>query len=532
VGYTRREFLGAAAAAAALSGLGLPACSGLAPRPRSGPFLHGVASGDPLADRVVLWTRVTPPPGREAEPVRVAWCIARDPALSRPVAEGVLATGPARDHTVKVDAVGLEPGGIWYYGFEAGGSSSPIGRTRTLPLGALPRLRLAVVSCSNYPQGFFNAYAAIARRADLDLVLHLGDYLYEYANGGYGDGTPLGRVPEPVHEIVTLADYRTRHAQYKRDPDLQALHGQHPVVAVWDDHESANDAWRDGAQNHDPSEGAWATRRSAAIRAWFEWMPVRELPGEASGPARIYRSLRFGDLADLVMLDTRLSGRDAQVERNDWAGLEDPHRSLLGPVQEAWLQQQLSASKRDGVAWRLIGQQVMFAPLARPGTEVNPDQWDGYRASRARILEHLAADAIDDVVILTGDIHSSWALDVARDPFSARGYDPATGRGSLAVELVTPAVSSSPLGSFERARERLARVHETHPHLKFVDLEHRGYVLLDLDRERAQAEWYFVETVTERDPREHLAAAFHTRRGANHLEAVPGPAASGHVRGA
>lgn len=523
MGYTRRDFLGAAAATAALGGLGLPGC-GLRPRTGAGPFLHGVASGDPLADRVVLWTRVTPAPGREAEPVRVRWRIARDPALSEPVAQGALLTGPGRDHTVKVDPVGLEPGRVWYYGFEAEGAASPLGRARTLPVGEVSRLRLAVASCSNYPQGFFNAYAAIARRADLDLVVHLGDYLYEYANGGYGDGTPLGRIPEPIHEILTLADYRTRHAQYKRDPDLQALHAQHPVVAVWDDHESANDSWRDGAQNHDPSEGSWAVRRAAAQRAYFEWMPVRELPGEVSGPARIYRSLRFGDLADLVMLDTRLFGRDQQVKRDDWVGIGDAHRTLLGPAQEAWLLQQLSGSKRDGVAWRLLGQQVMFAPLSPPGVEVNPDQWDGYRASRERVLDHLAADGIDDVVILTGDIHSSWALDVARDPFSSGAYDPTTGRGSLAVEFVTPAVSSSPLGRSAKLRERLARVRETHPHLRFVDLDNRGYILLDLDRERAQAEWYFVETVAERDPRERFAAAVRTRRGANHLEFAPSPA--------
>ena len=485
-------------------------------------FAHGVASGDPGPDRVILWTRVTPEPGRELEPVPVQWRLALDPALRDVVARGELWAAPVRDHTVKLDPVGLEPGTAYYYRFEARGERSPIGRTRTLPVGAVERVRLGFCSCSNLPQGFFNAYGALARRADLDLVLHLGDYLYEYANGVYGDGTELGRVPEPIHETVSLADYRMRHAQYKRDPDLQELHRQHPVVAVWDDHESANNSWAGGAENHGAGEGDWEARKRAAIRAYFEWMPVRELPGEAApaGHVRTYRGFRFGDLADLLMLDTRLVGRDEQLPRDPASTFADPTRSLLGAPQEVWLMDQLTRSAADEIRWRVLGQQVLFSPLALPGALPNPDAWDGYPASRTRLLDHLEAHGIGDVVVLTGDIHSSWAFDVARDPFDAAAYDPATGAGSLAVEFVAPAISSSALGTFPRAVEAYRDAAQTRPHLRWHDLDRRGYGLLDLAPERAQAEWWFVETVTERRLDERFARAFRTRAGRSHLEPV------------
>jgi alkaline phosphatase D len=523
---TRRAFLRSATATAALAGAGLPGCAGPSAgmfRPQTGlVFRHGVASGDPLADRVILWTHVAAP--GLLEPVPVSWVLATDPDLREVVASGRLSTGPERDHTVKLDPVGLEPGRTYYYRFEARGERSPVGRTRTLPVGGIDRLRLAFCSCANYPQGFFHAYAGIARRADLDAVLHLGDYLYEYGESG----SAPGRGVEPYHEIVSLADYRTRHALYKRDPDLQEAHRQHPFIAIWDDHESANNSWFGGAANHDPGrgEGDWAARKAAAIRAYFEWMPIRALPGEPAlaRRGRIYRGFRFGELADLLMLDTRLLARDEPAARGDLVRIDDPERSLLGSAQEAWLLDQLSASKREGVSWRLLGQQVIFSPFTEPGRPVNSDAWDGYRPSRQRILDHLGGGRIDDVVILTGDMHSSWAFDVSADPFSAGRYDPATGRGSLAVELVTPAVSASPLASFPGVRERFARVLDTHPHCHFVDLERHGYVLLDVDHERVQAEWHLLEGVTEPEPREYLARALLTRRGANHLE--PAPAAS------
>lgn len=496
-------------------------------------FRHGVASGDPLADRVILWTRVTPgaeethaalaagsAPGRA---VAVDWVLARDPGLSDVVLRGSAPAPAARDFTVKVDAAGLAPGTTYYYGFRALGRASPVGRTRTLPAGATAGLRLAFLSCSNLPFGYFNAYAAVARRPDLDAVLHLGDYLYEYANGEYGDGSALGRVPEPDREIVRLVDYRTRHAQYKRDPDARELHRQHPVIAVWDDHESANDAWQGGAENHDPDEGEgpWAERKAAAMRAWREWMPVRESHADRSG--RIYRSFRFGDLAHLAMLDTRLFGRDRQAESADeLARIRGPERTLLGAEQEAWLRRELSRSKAEDVAWRLLGQQVPMATLRNEeGEPFLFDKWDGYPETRARLYDHLEREGIGDLVVMTGDVHSSWAVDLAREPFDGP-YAPGSGRGSLGVELVTPAVSSPGVRDRAEAEERARALREGHPHVRYADLFHRGYVLLDLDRERAHAEWWHVETIAERRPDERLARAFRSPRGRDQLEALPG----------
>ncbi len=483
------------------------------------PFLHGVASGDPLPHAVVLWTRVS---GDSAAPdhFAVGWVIATDPDFRRVVARGVVGTAESIDFTVKVDADELEPGSTYYYRFHALGHDSPIGRTRTPRKKRVDRLRFAIASCSNYPFGYFNAYAAIARRADLDAVLHLGDYLYEYANGSFGDGTALGRVPEPDREIVSLSDYRARHAQYKTDPDLQEAHRQHPFIAVWDDHEATNDAWRGGAENHQPDEGSFEARKAAAIQAYFEWMPIRAEGGDGDG--NIYRSFRFGELADIVMLDTRLVGRDPQVANPcDGAAIADPNRQLLGAAQESWFFSELARSKRRGTSWRLVGQQVMFAQLvnvlAPGGCIFNPDQWDGYAAARARVLAALSQTGIDNVVILTGDIHSSWGNDLAANPFDPLLYNPVTGSGSQAVEFVTPAVTSPGIDDPAQAAGFAAALRATHPHVKFVELNRRGYALIDVTPERVQAEWYHIATITERRADETLAAMLMVRSHENHL---------------
>jgi alkaline phosphatase D len=563
---TRREFLRATAAASALVGVGVAGCRSGSRDGLTGstatPFQHGVASGDPLADRVMLWTRVSPRAGAEAEPIEVGWRVARDAALRDVVAHGEVLTDASRDFCVHVDAAGLEPGRSYYYAFSAERQASPIGRTRTLPSGSIERVRIASCSCSHYATGIFNAYAAIARRDDLDVVLHLGDYIYEYGNDGHG-ASVLGRVAEPAHEIVSLADYRTRYAQYRRDPDLQALHARHAMIAVWDDHEIANDAFRGGAQNHDvASEGSWSARRAAAVQAWREWMPARVADASSFDLApQNWRAFRFGDLADLVMLDTRLAGRDMQAPRTDRFPRSEPQasrfprsepqasrfprsepqasrfprsepqasrfprsepqasgevhelgRSLLGGQQEAWLFAQLAASKASGTPWRIVGQQVVFAPFARPPRPPNPDGWDGYPEARRRVLDHLASNRIDDVVILSGDVHSSWAFEVPADPF-------AKGSASRAVEFVAPAVSSKPLIAFSGMQERFADAPATLPHLRFMDLGEHGYVVLDLDRERARAEWWFVETVERQSSAERLGYATQARRGTSRLTA-------------
>lgn len=276
-------------------------------------FAHGVASGDPGLDRVIVWTRVTP---QADGPVPVRWVVAKDKELTQIVKLGDFTTNAERDYTVKVDVTGLKPGLVYYYGFQVGESRSVAGRAKTLPQGAVEAVNFVVCSCSNYPFGYFNGYEAIAARADaLDAVLHLGDYIYEYGANGYGGevAARLGRVVDPTTEIVSLEDYRKRHALYKSDADLQAAHAAAPWITVWDDHEITNNPWRDGAENHDPdqNEGDWETRKRVALQAYYEWMPVRD-PAEGGAREAIYRSFQFGDVATLIMLETRLVGRDLQ----------------------------------------------------------------------------------------------------------------------------------------------------------------------------------------------------------------------------
>ena len=518
---SRRRFLGQATPlgllpfAVACAGQDDECCeaSDIAGLGSSSTFRHGVASGDPLADAVILWTRVTPPDA-SAERVDVEWRVAVDPRFESVVARGQAEAALDGDYCVKVDVAGLAPASVYYYDFAALGERSSVGRTKTLPLGGAARARLAVVSCANYPAGYFTVYGLIAARDDLDLVLHLGDYLYEYANGTYGDGEALGRLPAPDRELLSLGDYRERHAQYKADPDLQELHRRHPMIAIWDDHEIANDGYRDGAGNHQPDvDGDWAVRKQSAMRAYFEWLPIR---APQSGERRVYRQFAFGDLLDLVAIDARYAGRDAPVARAcDRAALDDTARSMLGQQQEAWLFDALRASRARGASWRLVAQQVMLAQLSDPsdGCVTQLDQWDGYAASRARLLGLLRDETIDNVVVLTGDAHSSWAFDITENPFDPASYDPATGEGSLAVELVAPSVTSA--YDFGGGASTA-----THPHLKFVDLVRHGYVLVDVTRERARAEWYFASSVRKPSADEQLGAVFEVRAGENRLRAT------------
>ena len=487
-------------------------------------FRHGVASGDPLADRVILWTRVTPT--SPAAAATVSWQVARDAKFDQVVSRGEAQTGAARDFTVKLDVSGLEPGTTYYYRFESQRARSAIGRTRTLPREGAARLRLGVVSCSNLPQGYFNAYARLAARADLDAVLHLGDYIYEYANQQYGDGTAFGRIPAPNKETVALQDYRERHAQYKADPDSQEIHRQHPFIVVWDDHEFANNAWSGGAQNHNPDrgEGDWSARRAAAVQAYCEWMPIRE-DAQTRQP-RIYRAFRFGGLATLLMLDTRIVGRDEQALRADTTAIESPGRQLLGLEQESWLAEQMVASVRSGATWNLVGQQVMFAPQTAPGAPAaESDWWDGYRAARSRVFDTIERARVGNLAVLTGDIHSSWAYDLPRDPFA--GYDRATGKGSLGVELIGTSVSSpSRLGAGPGGEKQLAGILASRPHLHYVESRYRGYFVLDVTRERLQADFYSVATVLDRTTTEKFERGFVTASGANHLVEASTPAPS------
>lgn len=456
----------------------------------SAPFYHGVASGDPLHDRVILWTRVTPEV-INGDSISVNWRIATDTSMQNIVNSGSIYTSQNRDYTVKVDVIGLSPSTCYYYDFERNGNYSIIGRTITADIGDNEHVRFAVVSCSNYEYGYFNAYRAIAERNDVNAVLHLGDYIYEYETGGYSANIS-DRNHQPEQEIVTLDDYRLRYSHYRLDNDLQRIHQQYPFICVWDDHESANDSWKDGAENHNPTtEGVWFDRKNNSRKAYFEWLPIREKIEDSS----IYRKIEYGDLLNLYMLDTRLEGRDEQVSASS-TELEDSTRSILGSNQKNWLKSELSSSAAQ---WNILGQQVMMAPLEAFGSVLNTDQWDGYPIERMELLNYIIDSAISNVVILTGDIHSSWANDI---PLS--NYDASTGANSAAVEFVATSVTSPgfPIGFGESIITTL------NPHIQWAELNQKGYVILDIDKTRTQGEWYFMDDVSTPGNGQSFAKAY------------------------
>jgi alkaline phosphatase D len=510
---SRRDLLRGAQAlgVATLAPGSLSGCGSDGGSPGSEAFRHGVASGDPLPDGVILWTRLTGASGS----VPVTWEVASDAGFAGIVASGETSTSGDRDFTVKVDARGLEPARSYFYRFRSGELTSVVGRTRTAPAGATARARFGVASCSSFAQGYFHAYRALAARADLDAIVHLGDYIYESGPGQYGDMRPI----EPPREAVTLADYRARHAQYKADRDLQEVHRQHPFICIWDDHESANNAWRDGAINHQAElEGSWADRKTAAQRAYAEWMPIRD----QSDPGRIWRKLAWGDLADVILLDTRMWGRTtSNAAIFGPAPPEDGASSLLGDDQAAWLEEQVRGST---ARWKLIGQQVMVANLIlSPGMFVNLDQWHGYPASRRRFLDFLRTSTPGNVVVITGDLHSSWANELVLNPGDPAQYDPATGQGSLAVEFVTPGITSPGLPPAFLGVVQSALPYN--PHLRWFDLMRQGYMVLDVTTERVQAAWFLYADIRQlQGAQETFAAAWSVRSGSLRLQADAAPA--------
>ena len=493
-------------------------------------FTHGVASGDPLDDRVILWTRVLPE-NIAAERLVGRWQVAADPEFERVVAEGEAVADPQRDNTVKIDAVGLASDTRYWYRFIFNEAVSPVGRTRTLPSESCDQFSIGVCSCSNYPQGFFNAYRDIAE-APIDLVMHLGDYIYEYANDGYSNSVAieqLGRSIQPAHEILSLEDYRQRYGLYRTDPDLQAAHAAHPWVCVWDDHELANNTWRGGAENHNEGEGDFQLRMAIARRVYHEWMPIRTPAQTEQGP--IYRSFKVGSLADIIMLDTRLVGRDEQLDyRRDLIAaeltpaqfrerhLDDPTRTMIGTDQYAWLSNQLAASKGRGATWQFVGQQVLMGKLIMPAISpedlaqvelpersreyvgsiarlsayklpMNLDAWDGYPACRARVFERLLEDASNPVVV-AGDTHNGWAFNLRN------GQDVPVG-----VEVGCPGISSPGMESyFPLPAEQLrAALLASSNELVALESEHRGWALITLTPDVMTSRWRLVSTVLSRD---------------------------------
>ena len=527
------------------------------------PFYHGVASGDPLSDRVIIWTRITPDEG-VTDQIDVAWKVATDSAMVNIVQSGVFTTNTDRDYTVKVDVTDLQPYTTYFYRFEAEEATSLTGRTRTAPsTNEADRLRFAVVSCSNYQAGYFSAYEKVAERADLDAVIHLGDYIYEYSATGedfYGDEElRRNRSHLPDKELVTLEDYRTRYAQYRLDPDLRAVHQQHPFITIWDDHESANDGYKDGAQNHQPeTEGPWEVRKSVSKQAYAEWLPIRVDVEEKP----LYRTIHYGNLVDLIMLDTRLEERDRQEMSVTSPELYLAERTILGNTQKQWLYEQITTSEAH---WKVIGNQVIFSPFNVWFAGLDPnggfttegiestflDIWDGYPTERNEIIDFMDSSNLDNIVILTGDFHSSFAFDVTAQPSPLSGsdpaiavarqvpvpvtptYDPSTRSGSVAVEFATPSINSANFDEnigAEATRGFEAQINQPlpatvptvgginpNPHMRYNDLDEHGYFILDVAEGRAQANWYYVNTIREPVSDEYFAAAWGANNGETFL---------------
>jgi alkaline phosphatase D len=542
---TRRGVFGVGAAAGVAAGVAAACATDGAGYSGKASFQHGVASGDPTQTSVILWTRVTPA-ARGVVPVR--WSIARDPAFKDVVRRGVVRTGPERDYTVKVDVEGLEAGQQYYYWFSAGSAVSRGGATRTLPANGVGDFRFAIVSCSNWPFGFFNAYREIARRNDVHAVVHLGDYFYEYGATGYGGeiGKELGRTHEPATETVTLADYRTRHAQYKTDPDLQAAHAVAPWFCTWDDHESTNNSYRTGAENHQPAtEGDWTRRKAEAVQAYLEWMPVRD-PAPGRPREAIYRKFDIGDLATLYLLESRLIGRSdeitygeiglaapadqARVAADIKRRIEDPSRTMLGADQEAWLAEGFKASAAQGKRWQVLGNQVTMAKVKTPdletrlspdlwakvppgarrfystsrfGLEWNPDAWSGFPAARERLYSAARA-AGARLITLTGDTHTAWANEL----HDKEGY-------RVGVEFGCTSVTSNGAGDSLPLKELNWLMSEANDEVVYYNAFDKGFTVITLKAEAVEAEYVKLSTVRSREYFASTDAAFQVSADAN-----------------
>ncbi|MDL2196950.1 alkaline phosphatase D family protein [Shewanella algae] len=560
--FSRRDFLALSAkgVGAAVLSYGLMGCSSdNDDNTVAADFLHGVASGDPTQDAVIIWTRVTP---QTAGDVRVSWQVSRDGAFSDLVTTGEMVTNAERDYTVKVDAIGLESGSRYFYRFMTGDKTSTVGMTKTLPEGAVDSVKLAVMSCANFPAGYFNVYELAAQRDDLDAMLHLGDYIYEYGRGGYASehAAELGREVLPAGELLSLSDYRTRYGQYRGDASLQKLHAKLPFITVWDDHEVANDTWKDGAENHNQGEGDFDARKQAALQAYFEWLPIR--PWREGNHEEIYRSFSFGDLLDLHMLDTRVLARDKQLDYGNYldpatgafndqqflADVTDTQRTLLGQTQLLWLQGKLLQSSAK---WQLLGQQIlmgrMMLPAAIATQQLSIPQFAelaalAQLAARAQAgdptltqaeLTYLAAnqakltpevlallqlpsipynlDAWDgyayerEVVLATAQASGKNLVVIAGDTHNAWANDLKDKDGNMVgVEFATSSVSSPGLEYYlnlpsEQIPATEAAVVGLVDDLKYANLLNRGYMTLTFSSEEVVSEWFYVDSILSKD---------------------------------
>ncbi|MEU1114909.1 MULTISPECIES: alkaline phosphatase D family protein [unclassified Streptomyces] len=534
---SRRTVVKAAAATAAL---GAPLAAIPAHAAEGPAFHHGVASGDPLPDGVLLWTRVTPMPDAvpgsgKGPDTEVSWEVAEDKGFNRVVGRGSTTARASADHTVKADVRGLRQATTYYFRFSAGDVHSPVGRTRTTPApdASAHNIRFGVVSCANWEAGYFSPYRHLAARTELDAVLHVGDYIYEYKSGEYPAAEYVVRPHEPQHEITTLADYRVRHGAHKTDPDAQAMHATHPVIAIWDDHEFADNAWSGGAVNHtDGTEGSWAARMAAAKQAYFEWMPVRP-----STEGTVYRRVRYGKLADLHLLDLR-SFRSEQAGVGS-GSVDDPDRTITGRAQLDWLKAGLAASD---AAWKLVGTSVMISPVAfgslpahllkplakllglpEEGVAINTDQWDGYTDDRKELIAHLRERKIQNTVFLTGDIHMAWANDV---PAKAATYPLSA---SAATEFVVTSVSSDNVDDLLHVAPHtlslvaVGAIKAANRHVKWLDMDSHGYGVLDVTAERSQMDYYVVSDRADPGATSSWVRSYRTLSGTQKVERADAP---------
>lgn len=460
--------------------------------PDLAPFYHGVASGDPLGNSVIIWTRISI---GGIEDVLVDWEMATDQEMKNIVVKGREKTSATRDYTIKVDVEGLEPGTDYYYRFSHKGKNSIVGHTRTSGTDKNGNLNLAFASCSNYEWGYFNNYRLMSFDKSLDAVVHLGDYIYEYAPGEYGD-TTLGRINYPPVEIKSLSDYRYRYSQYRTDADLMAAHQQHPFIAIWDDHESANNSYKEGAQNHNEGEGDWNQRMAWARQAYYEWMPIRE-------SEELYRRFEFGSLASLLMLDTRITGRTVQVEDMESEYYNDPDRHIVGDEQMMWLCDGLS----ENHSWKIIGNQVPFGPMIndlKEGKGRYMDGWDGYPVERKRLVDYIRKEKLKNIIFMTGDYHSSFAFETDLDGTN-RSDD------NFAVEFVAQSINSANADenyALDSVKSFEKKYMEFNPHLKYVNLRDHGYIKLNITPQYCQASFLYSETVKRPSVGQRLGKSF------------------------
>ncbi len=448
---------------------------------KKAPFYHGLASGDPTQTSLVIWTKVTLPVS--VLKTSVYWELSIDSSFYKILKKGTRLTDESTDFTVKVEVDKLESGREYYYRFRYDSIYSIVGKTKTLTDGKKP-IKLAFASCSNFEYGYFSNYRFIAEDKQIDAVIHLGDYIYEYGNGEYGD-TSLGRKNIPPHEIISLKDYRTRYSLYRLDKDLQKLHQYKPVITTWDDHEIANNAYSKGAENHQAKDGDWETRKSSAIQAYYEWLPVNNTPNNP-----LYRSFSFGKLLNLIILDTRMAERSLQVDSVGAENLLDTNRTILGKKQFDWLSQNLQKHH----TWNIIGNQVPFGPMYGASLvkkESYMDGWDGYPFERHKFIEFLNRLQLKNIVIVTGDYHRSFAIES-----DEKGtLDTAD---NVAVEFIVSSINSANDDEYygdEKAKERRQLYLKNNPPIKYVNNTDHGYLVLTAYENKIEASYIYSSTV-------------------------------------